>query len=154
MKFIPLSRGLFTIVDDEDYLALSALKWFAFPGQRTFYAGRQIRVGPGKQRGESLHRFLMRPPSGMEVAYRNGIGLDNRRSNLRVCSHAQNTANYPKPKTNTSGFLGVSRLGRKWRAEFFLRGKNKYLGLFGTPEEAKKVRDSAVLAARKEFARL
>jgi hypothetical protein len=40
-----------------------------------------------------LHRFLMNPPSDLEVDHLNCYGLDNRRENLRVCTRAENAKN-------------------------------------------------------------
>jgi hypothetical protein len=44
----------------------------------------------GKWHSEFLHRLIMSPPKGMEVDHVNGNKADNRRENLRVCTHAEN----------------------------------------------------------------
>lgn len=54
-----------------------------------------------------IHRFLMGSPAGMVVDHRNGDGLDNRRENLRVCTHAQNMQNRRMHSNNTTGVKGV-----------------------------------------------
>lgn len=67
----------------------------------------------------------------------NGIKSDNRISNLRNVSHAINTANLVGPQeNNTSGYLGVTRYKRKWRAQISVNGKMRYIGLFATAEDA------------------
>jgi hypothetical protein len=70
---------------------------------------------------------------------------DNRIKNLRdTCKsgNAQNRRN--ARKDNKLGVLGVSRHGNKYTAKIAVRGYNKYLGLFDTPEQA-----SAAYAAAK-----
>lgn len=63
---------------------------------------------------------------------------NNRLSNLRECSQAQNAANSSINRRNTSGFTGVmrSKNGKKWVAQIMARGKAKRIGTFCTPEEA------------------
>lgn len=75
-------------------------------------------------------------PTG-EIDHRNGNKSDNRISNLRDSSHADNTANLVAPQVNnTSGRLGVTRHKNQWRAQISVGGKMKYLGLFKTQDEA------------------
>jgi len=83
-------------------------------------------------------------PAG-EIDHINGIKSDNRISNLRDVSHDINTANLVAPQSNnTSGYLGVTRYKKKWRAQISVNGKMRYVGLFATAEEAHQ----AYLAAK------
>jgi hypothetical protein len=66
----------------------------------------------------------------------NGICNDNRIDNLRECNDLENAQNVKMPKHNTSGYMGVSRNGNRWRAVIKNKGKNRYLGYYNTPEEA------------------
>lgn len=78
----------------------------------------------------------------------NGIKSDNRICNLREATNQQNAENKRKPHSNNShGYLGVSREGPRWKARIRVDYQEKYLGLFGTPEEA----HSAYLAAKAKF---
>lgn len=48
MKTIPLTRGLFAQVDDEDHPYLSQFTWYADKSRNTFYAARNVpREGGG-----------------------------------------------------------------------------------------------------------
>lgn len=71
-------------VDDKDYISLNYFRW-CFDGK---YAQRR-----GKGKTIRMHSVLMQPPKGLEVDHLNGNPLDNRRSNLRICTHKQNCQN-------------------------------------------------------------
>lgn len=79
-----------------------------------------------------------------EVDHINGVRTDNRWSNLRAATRATNARNLSIPSNNTSGHIGVRFIERlnKWRAEIW-RGKNIYLGVYGSFEEACKARKDA-----------
>ena len=80
----------------------------------------------------------MNAPKGMSVDHINGNKLDNRKSNLRICTHAENLRNLKKAKNNTSGFKGVSwySKSKKWRAVITFGGKYHHLGLFVKKQDA------------------
>lgn len=67
---------------------------------------------------------------------------DNRISNLREVSPAQNARNMKRYSTNTSGVVGVSWDGSKglWSARIGVDGKTKNIGRFKTKMEAEKAR--------------
>ncbi len=72
----------------------------------------------------------------------NGDRTDNRIVNLRDVPYRTNNENQKKPhRSNTSGYLGVSRIQSrgKWQASIQLNGRNKNLGRYDTPEEAHAV---------------
>lgn len=79
------------------------------------------------------------PPA--EVDHINGDGTDNRWVNLRLATSSQNKMNVRLKANNTSGYRGViwHRKGKKWQASIKVHGKDHYLGLFSTPEEAHAV---------------
>lgn len=148
---IPLPNGRFAIVDDEDYERLMLHKWFCSGG----YAARKIRKGL-KITEEKMHRVIVDALDGVEVDHVNGDKLDNRRGNLRVCTHEQNMANRRKHRNNTSGYTGVVWLKdqRCWRAEIKVGGRKRYLGRFDNAEDAAKAYDAAALQLKGEFARI
>ena len=75
-----------------------------------------------------------------QIDHINGIKTDNRLENLREADPVQNGQNRQRgQKNNKSGLLGVSRLGKKWRASISVSGKQVYLGSFDTPEKAHAV---------------
>lgn len=159
MKEIPLTQGQFTVVDDADYDVLVQFNWHA---QRrlqpidTFYAYRKGPKVNGKQPTIILHRFLLNPPSHMQIDHINGDSLDNRRENLRFATTAQNGMNSRRFIRSVSGFRGVvlhKRL-QKWQAGIKVSGRSIHLGIFEDPEEAARVYDNAARTYFGEFARL
>jgi HNH endonuclease/AP2 domain len=88
-----------------------------------------------------------------EIDHINGVRADNRWSNLREATRAQNARNTRRPAHNTSGFKGIYRTSNKWAAKIRLNGKQIHLGTFGTPEAAGAAYAVAVRWMFGEFAR-
>jgi hypothetical protein len=134
------------VVDDSDYAWLSQFKWCVSAG----YA-MNAKMG-------SMHRLLAGAKHGQCVDHVNGDKLDNRRSNLRIATHSENSRNRKRPKTNTSGFKGVSwhvKHGKgAWRASIWLNGKNRELGRFASPQAAHEAYASAAAEHYGAFARM
>src|SRR5262245_57309381 len=152
MKLIPLSQGLFAKVSDRDYARVRKFKWHAHKAANgKFYARRSVTGSTGKQFTEYLHNFIL----GIKgVDHKdNDDTLDNMRSNLRPADKSQNNFNRGAPKQNTSGFKGVSRNGKHWKAEIQLHGKNYHLGTFRSAEEAAKAYRYAARKLAGKFAK-
>lgn len=81
--------------------------------------------------------FYIEVPTN-EIDHINGVKDDNRIANLRLATTAENGRNRGKQTNNTSGFKGVSwkKSDRRWCAQIKYFGRNIYLGLYSTPEEA------------------
>jgi hypothetical protein len=148
-RTIPLNKGMVAMVDDEDFPLVSAFRWTysEIPFGTTGYAygpAGQEKSGPGTK----MCHFLVRPPSGMTVDHINGDGLDNRRSNLRICTRAENCRNRRKQRRPTASiYKGVQRCKpARWRAVIRACGVQRHLGTFRDEVEAAKAYD---LAARK-----
>jgi len=136
-KRIPLTKGMFAIVDESDYEELSKKRWSATFSVNNYYA----KSADKNRRGLYMHRFLLNPPKGMCVDHINGNRLDNRRENLRIVTQAENCRAYCKPlERKKSKFRGVSIRcdKKKWCANITIGYKNEYLGSFDTQIEAAK----------------
>ncbi|WAX06043.1 hypothetical protein BD26P3_00042 [Phocaeicola phage BD26P3] len=81
----------------------------------------------------------------LQVDHINHIRDDNRLSNLRFVTFADNQRNKTKRSNNTSGVTGVSycKDRRKYVAQIVVDGANISLGRFVTLEEAAEVRKAA-----------
>jgi hypothetical protein len=156
---IPLSRGLATMVDDEDYEHLNQFKWYAQSGKRgTFYAARHAPSGPKKHDLIFMHRAILGLSPEQFGDHINGDGLDNQRHNLRPATRSQNARNAKKRIDGlTSPYKGVSwtTRERRWRAVIQSPPK-KYcdLGFYRSEEEAARAYDVAADIIFGEFARL
>lgn len=148
---IPLSQGLYVLVDPEDYEELNKYKWSAFRGKHTWYACR--REPQGKM--ILMHRQIMKTPPGMAVDHIKQNGLDNRKRFLRNCSLTQNTYN-SRPRCAETGFKGVkyNELTNKYEAQIWHIGKKTKLGEFDDPVSAAKARDRKAWELQGEFAYL
>lgn len=101
-----------------------------------------------------IHRIIMNCcERKQEVDHINHNKADNRKQNLRICTHQQNNCNKPKTKLNTSGHVGVmwEKRFNKWRARIFNNGKDIHLGLFDNFEDAVAAREMAEIKYHKEF---
>lgn len=92
-----------------------------------------------------MHSILVDRPKGKDIDHININPLDNRKSNLRVVSHAENMYNLPIASNNTSGARGISldKRRNKWYAQIQKDSKHIFLGYFDSIEEAKEARQSA-----------
>ena len=123
------------------------------------YAYRKLPT-PNERRTVLMHREIMARILGRELEKSERVDhihnntFDNRRSELRIATHRQNKQNTKKPKSNTSGFKGVSKhpLVDRWVAQITINGRRTYLGLYATPEEAHEAYCEAATKHFGEFA--
>lgn len=150
---IPLSRGFVAVVDAEDYERLAVFKWSALVnrGSLTVYA---VRHEGG--RSILMHRFILGLQGGPEVDHVDRDGLNNRRGNLRLATHATNMLNRRRQKNNTSGFRGVTWDKQTCRWMAYTTKDRRYItfGRFDDLVEAALARDAGVLAVHGQFAQL
>jgi hypothetical protein len=136
---IPLTQGKHALVDYDDLHLVANHKWhIKCERRRTCYALRQA----GKHK-VSMHRTIMQCLEGFEIDHRNGDGLDNRRSNLRVCTHIENSHNRRPNKNGTSRYKGVSwrTKEKKWGVQITLNRRRSFLGYYKSEVKAAKAYD-------------
>ena len=95
----------------------------------------------------------MSPPNDMVVDHKNGDILDNRRNNLRICSHIDNVRNRKVSKNlGKSIYKGVQWITRD-RIWLAICAK-VYIGKFKSEEEAAIAYNKKAIEMFGEFARL
>ncbi len=144
---LPISKGMHTLIDLDDYERLVSdglLKWNAQKCYKRFYVSRSV-----KEKKLYLHRYIMGVDGkGMCIDHINGDPLDNRKSNLRVCSHRENSRN----KKKKHGFKGVSKYNSTFAAQIQINNEHVNIGYFSTPSDAARAYDFAAAIFFGEFA--
>ena len=153
MKLIKLTQGQVCLVDDEDYEFYNQWKWQAIKSRDTYYARRSTGYKPRKTL--MMHRCilgLINPK--IQVDHKDFNGLNNQKSNIRTCTHAQNHMHHKKQKGCTSSYKGVSwyKKTNKWVAHIRINKELKHLGYFDIEEEAALSYDRAALVHFGEYA--
>jgi len=149
---IALTRGAVAEVDLGDFQALSQFKWHTHVATHGAYA-RGVVAG----KLVYMHRLLMSAAPGEEVDHIDGNGLNNRRSNLRCATHADQARGYQTKRSGkTSHYRGVSWVtrDRRWTAHLSHLGHQYYLGYFTSEQLAAEAYDAKAIELFGEFAQL
>ena len=143
------SDGSTFYFDLEDYDVIKGYTWHKneLGYLITTYRTEQIR----------MHRLLLgltTDDSDIEVDHKNHNPSDNRKNNLRTCTHQENQCNRVDPANNTSGHIGVSYLSKqnKYRAFIDYKGKYYSLGKYTDIRDAITARERAEKEYFAEFA--
>jgi len=150
MKRIKLTRENYALVDDEDFEYLNQWKWVSHSKK---YALRYTYINK-KMIAIYMHRLIMNCPKGMEIDHIDRNGLNNQKSNLRICTHQQNLKNYPKRINTTSIYKGVFWDKPFWVAAIRYKNKKLFIGYFKEERHAAMARDLWAKELHKEFASL
>lgn len=150
MREISLTRGFVTIVDDDDWGWISQFKWRSTG--TVSKSGLVYAIRGSQSTGFSLlHRAITQCPKGMVVDHINCDGLDNRRSNLRICTHGENIARSNTAHAiNPTGYRGVFK--HPQAETYMARLGPKRLGMFRLAETAARAYDATARTKFGEFA--
>lgn len=149
MKF-SIAKGKTTLIDEEDYAMVAKYRWNYNNGAVTTNV-----IIDGKRTTIKLHRYVLRLGKRFPIVdHINGDTLDNRKSNLRTCTQAENLRNRGKASNNKSGYKGVSwaKHAKKWQASICVNYKSYHLGLFDDPKLAHKAYVEAANELHKDYA--
>ena len=138
--FITLSQHMIGIIDTKDIDKVKHLRWHAVRSRRTFYAEHTSHPTKDTTVKIKMHRYLLNISDNRQVDHIDGRGLNNQRSNLRICTSKQNSQNR-KTTNNSTGVVGVTMTkSGKFMARIFPDGKSITIGTFSTLKEATKAR--------------
>lgn len=155
---ISMKDGRIVFFDETDYSTVKDFHWCPRKFGNTFYATAH-EFGGGRRGPISMHRLILglKKGDGKVVDHKDGNGLNNKRENLRLCTHSQNTAN-SNFKNSSAGFIGVfhrkGKTSNPFDATIKYNGKSIFLGSFKTPKEAAMARDKKAIELFGEFAKL
>jgi hypothetical protein len=99
---VPLTQGLSAVIDEADLAIVAGYAWAANTSGSTPYAVTHIG-----RRFQSMHRLIMAPRVGEIVDHIDRDGLNNRRSNLVLCTKAENSRRRMSA-AGRSAFKGVA----------------------------------------------
>lgn len=154
-----VAAGRVALIDEEDFDLVIPYRWNAREQRKD---GRLV-AGPyattslsrrdhgGKAPTLLMHVLIMGQPY---IDHANGDTLDNRRSNLRPATAAQQAANRRMKQSGRSQYKGVRPApdAARWLASIGRDGKLRYLGSFGSELSAAYAYDLAAWEADGEFA--
>ena len=107
LAYVPLTRGKQAVIDASDVHLVDGVNWQARINSHTAYAMSSKQTSPTTWIARIMHRMIGAAPDGMQVDHIDGDGLNNRRSNLRIVTAAQNAQNVKLRRNNESGIKGV-----------------------------------------------
>lgn len=130
-------------VSPEDMHLLEQYKWYVGKNRKTgkLYVFTNI---DGKK--VYLHRLIMNARKGELVDHKDRNPLNNKRNNLRIVTHAENSQNIGTSARSRTGQRGVffEKFTGKYRVQFAVGGKKKSYGRFDTLEEAVAMAKSVI----------
>jgi len=143
-RLIPLTHGMYAIVNAEDYEWLIFWRWQAYKYKKTWYAVRREMIN-GVSRTFYMHREVNKGDPSKMTDHKSGIGLDNRRDNLRDADYSQNLMNRMKKEGCRCSSKGVSIHKGKFRSRIKVNGVEIHLGSFTIEEDAAKAYEIAAM---------
>ena len=164
-----LKENYYTYLDKEDFERITELlsddradpaKWQltynARDNKRVYYASKTIGGRSGKK--WRLHRLIMClrgiDIDDCEIDHKDGNGLNNRFSNLRLATSSQNKTSRGVRADSKSGFKGVEfqKQNSNWCAYICFDGKKRHLGVFKTSTAAALAYNKAAIEQWGEYA--
>jgi hypothetical protein len=135
-------------IDTEDLDKIKDMYWHItwhenFKGYYVEYT-KYLGYVDGKPKNKVifLHKIIMNSNDNEDVDHVDGNTLDNRKSNLRISTHANNNKNRRgKNKNNKSGYRNVCLMHNKYRIQLQINGRNH---LF--PEKFSNVNNAGAFA--------
>lgn len=146
------SNGTKFYIDKEDLDVVQHFSWYI--DEYGYIRTKDYSCGIQSIR---LHRMVLHlEDPETKVDHINSNKVDNRKSNLRVCTQAENCMNRMMQSNNTSGYKGVcwKKGNNKWVARIRLNRKLIHIGYFTNKEQAALAYNDAAIKYHGEYAKL
>ena len=154
MKTVSLTKGLLATVDDGDFELVSKYRWSA----SVCNGGHVYAVACINGWNQRMHRFILglgrRKDDKRVIDHIDGDSLNNVRSNLRICTVAQNAKNVRKVSGALSRFKGAQFNQGLWSTSITSDGDKHYIGSFDHEVMAAVTYNKHARRLHGEFARL
>lgn len=148
--FFELPHSAVALFSPQDIDLVRSKNWIRMSSAGGDYVGFNSHNGKSVKR-KLLHRLILRPKHGLSVDHKNRDRLDNRRENLRCCTHSQNAANALWRKDSYKG-VWWKKTHKAWSATIRKDQKTYHLGCFADASDAARAYDKAALELFGEFA--
>lgn len=159
MAKIKLTRDFVTEIDDDMMEELGRFSWCASVGTNGGPYATRTEWMPDKKRYRvvRMHRQITGALRGQCVDHIDGDSLNNRRSNLRICSNAENIRNMkPHNGRSTKGVHFTKRrshMQTPWHAYITHDMKRIHIGYFESESLAQSAYNEAARRIHGEFSR-
>lgn len=140
--------------DDEDLDLIKKYRWSIWKSMTgKFYAFHSWKRD-GEEVSIKMHRLVMRHENKRLplIDHLDGNTLNNKKSNLRIAEHSQNSMNRGKTKRNKSGYKGVTKKKNRYVVNIVVRGTIYRGGSFTNAIDAAKKYDEMAKIHHGEFA--
>jgi hypothetical protein len=157
-----VKTNVYVMVDDEDYESVSKNRWYIM---RLYHCDTEILYARryagaprnGDFRAVLMHREILGAVGReQKVDHKDGNGLNNQKSNIRICTHSENMSNRKAAHNKEVKYLGVwvCRKTGKYMASMKLNGKVYSSRQCETPELAALAYNELILKHKPEFGKL
>ena len=127
-----IENGYQILIDKEDAEKIKKYRWRVDQATGYVYSDfNGIKV--------YLHRYIMDihdKKTNLVIDHINRNKKDNRKENLRICTHAENLRNLSILSNSNTGFRNVYKKGKKFCLMSNYKGHVTYFGTFQTIQEA------------------
>ncbi|WP_424950588.1 HNH endonuclease [Deinococcus sp.] len=142
VRLLPLAgctgRNRFALVDEDVYVWATDFNWFV--NDRGYIHRNRLQDELHLGKTVRLHNLILPPAEGQVIDHINRDPLDNRRSNLRLVTPAQNAMNRGV-REGRSRFRGVSGTEGHWQCKLRIANQELRLGRYSDERDAARVYD-------------
>ena len=155
--YLKLTHGYCTILDYDSFLKVKDIKWWShITNRKNVYAVAKIYIN-GIRKEIRMHRYILDlTDTNFVVDHIDHDGLNNLKSNLRICTNHENITHTSKRIGSNSKYLGVHyrKQNCKYAAQIQFNKVKRMLGYFLDEKEAAIHYNIAAIRKFKSFANL